>query len=74
MTRWIVEHLGPDVPVHFTAFHPDFKMLDIRADTAGDADARAGRSRSPTACATRTPATCTTPRAAARHAEAAARS
>ena len=28
MTRWIVERLGPDVPVHFTAFHPDFKMTD----------------------------------------------
>ena len=28
MTRWVVEHLGPDVPVHFTAFHPDWKMLD----------------------------------------------
>jgi pyruvate formate lyase activating enzyme len=28
MTSWIVEHLGPDVPVHFTAFHPDYKMLD----------------------------------------------
>jgi len=28
MTRWIVERLGPDVPVHFTAFHPDWKMLD----------------------------------------------
>jgi pyruvate formate lyase activating enzyme len=28
MTRWISEHLGPDVPLHFTAFHPDFKMLD----------------------------------------------
>jgi len=27
-TNWIVEHLGPDVPVHFTAFHPDYKMLD----------------------------------------------
>lgn len=26
MTQWIVEHLGPDVPVHFTAFHPDWKM------------------------------------------------
>jgi pyruvate formate lyase activating enzyme len=31
MTRWVVEHLGPDVPMHFTAFHPDFKMLDIEA-------------------------------------------
>jgi pyruvate formate lyase activating enzyme len=28
MTRWIVEHVGPDVPVHFTAFHPDWKMTD----------------------------------------------
>ena len=27
-TTWIVENLGPDVPVHFTAFHPDWKMLD----------------------------------------------
>ncbi len=29
MTQWVVEHLGPDVPIHFTAFHPDYKMLDI---------------------------------------------
>jgi pyruvate formate lyase activating enzyme len=28
MTRWIAEHLGPDVPIHFTAFHPDYKMMD----------------------------------------------
>jgi pyruvate formate lyase activating enzyme len=28
MTGWIVEHLGPDVPIHFTAFHPDWKMRD----------------------------------------------
>jgi len=28
MTRWIVDHLGPDVPVHFTAFHPDWKLQD----------------------------------------------
>ena len=27
MTGWLVEHLGPSVPVHFTAFHPDWKML-----------------------------------------------
>jgi len=26
MTRWVVDTLGPDVPMHFTAFHPDFKM------------------------------------------------
>lgn len=28
MSQWVVEHLGPDVPLHFTAFHPDWKMLD----------------------------------------------
>ncbi len=28
MTEWIVEHLGPDVPLHFSAFHPDWKMRD----------------------------------------------
>jgi pyruvate formate lyase activating enzyme len=28
MTRWVVDSLGPDVPMHFTAFHPDFKMRD----------------------------------------------
>ncbi len=28
MTKWIAENLGPDVPLHFSAFHPDFKMLD----------------------------------------------
>jgi pyruvate formate lyase activating enzyme len=29
MTRWIAEALGPDVPLHFTAFHPDWKMTDV---------------------------------------------
>ena len=28
MTAWIAERLGPGVPLHFTAFHPDWKMLD----------------------------------------------
>jgi pyruvate formate lyase activating enzyme len=31
LSEWIVEKLGPDVPVHFTAFHPDWKMRDIGA-------------------------------------------
>ena len=31
MTAWVVEHLGPDVPMHFTAFHPDWKMRDVAA-------------------------------------------
>jgi len=29
MTQWVVQTLGPDVPMHFTAFHPDYKMTDI---------------------------------------------
>jgi len=28
MTRWVVENVGPDVPWHFTAFHPDYRMRD----------------------------------------------
>ena len=28
MTQWVVEHLSPDVPMHFSAFHPDWKMRD----------------------------------------------
>ena len=28
MTQWVVEHLGPDVPMHFSVFHPDWKMMD----------------------------------------------
>ena len=31
MTAWIVEHLGPDVPLHFSGFHPDFRMRDVPA-------------------------------------------
>src|SRR5262249_55200230 len=27
-SRWVMEHIGPDVPLHFTAFHPDWKMTD----------------------------------------------
>jgi pyruvate formate lyase activating enzyme len=28
MTRWIADELGCDVPLHFTAFHPSWKMMD----------------------------------------------
>ena len=28
MTRWIADNLGTDVPIHFSAFHPDYRMLD----------------------------------------------
>jgi pyruvate formate lyase activating enzyme len=27
--EWMAQHLGPDVPLHFTAFHPDWKMRDV---------------------------------------------
>ena len=30
MTAWVVEHLGADIPMHFTAFHPDWKMTSHR--------------------------------------------
>jgi pyruvate formate lyase activating enzyme len=28
MSGWVVEQLGPDVPWHFTAFHPDYRLRD----------------------------------------------
>jgi len=28
LADWILDNLGPDVPLHFTAFHPDFKLRD----------------------------------------------
>ena len=28
MSNWILQNLGDEVPLHFTAFHPDFKMRD----------------------------------------------
>lgn len=31
MCRWIMKELGPDVPLHFSAFHPDHKMPDVPA-------------------------------------------
>ena len=31
MSDWIVKELGADVPLHFSAFHPDYKMTDIAA-------------------------------------------
>ncbi len=35
MSQWIMSHLGPDVPLHFTAFHPDWKMRDKAGTAAG---------------------------------------
>ena len=29
LSRWVANELGPDVPLHFTAFHPDWKLDDL---------------------------------------------
>jgi pyruvate formate lyase activating enzyme len=29
MSKWIARELGPEVPLHFTAFHPDFRMTEV---------------------------------------------
>jgi pyruvate formate lyase activating enzyme len=42
MTQWVVEHLGPDVPMHFSAFHGDWKMRD-KPDTPHETLAMARR-------------------------------
>jgi pyruvate formate lyase activating enzyme len=31
LIRWVIEHLGPATPMHFSAFHPDYKMTDRNA-------------------------------------------
>jgi len=31
LSAWVAKALGPDVPLHFTAFHPDWKMRDVAA-------------------------------------------
>jgi pyruvate formate lyase activating enzyme len=29
LSDWVAKELGPDVPLHFSAFHPDYKMSDV---------------------------------------------
>lgn len=31
LIRWVIEHLGPETPMHFSRFHPDYKMTDRAA-------------------------------------------
>ncbi|MBI3481285.1 MAG: AmmeMemoRadiSam system radical SAM enzyme [Nitrosomonadales bacterium] len=31
LSKWVSQELGPDVPLHFSAFHPDWKMADVPA-------------------------------------------
>jgi pyruvate formate lyase activating enzyme len=34
LAEWVMDRLGPDVPLHFTAFHPDYKMLEVPPTSA----------------------------------------
>jgi pyruvate formate lyase activating enzyme len=34
LSRWVMRELGSEVPIHFTAFHPDYRMRDIPATPA----------------------------------------
>jgi pyruvate formate lyase activating enzyme len=34
LCEWFARELGPDVPLHFTAFHPDFKLMDLPSTPA----------------------------------------
>lgn len=38
MCEWILHNLGDEVPIHFTAFHPDFKMLNKPGTPPGTLD------------------------------------
>ena len=38
LSDWVLTHLGPDVPLHFTAFHPDFKLQDKPRTSAATLD------------------------------------
>ncbi|HQT25428.1 MAG TPA: AmmeMemoRadiSam system radical SAM enzyme, partial [Burkholderiales bacterium] len=40
MSEWIAQNLGEDVPLHFTAFHPDYKLKDLPA-TPGESLSKA---------------------------------
>ena len=59
LAEWVGEHIGAEVPLHFTAFHPDFKMMDRRPRRPRRSRARAP-SRAEAASATSTPGTCAT--------------
>ncbi|MBU0710973.1 AmmeMemoRadiSam system radical SAM enzyme [bacterium] len=38
MTRWIVKNLGVDTPLHFSAFHPSFKMMQLQRTSKTELD------------------------------------
>jgi AmmeMemoRadiSam system radical SAM enzyme len=58
LSRCVAERLGLDVPLHFTAFHPDWQMVD-RPPTPPATLSRARRIALGNGCTTSTPATST---------------
>jgi pyruvate formate lyase activating enzyme len=46
MCEWIAENLSPDVPLHFTAFHPDHKLREIESTPAATLQRACGIARS----------------------------
>jgi hypothetical protein len=63
LAKWVATEMGPDVPLHFTAFHPDYKLDQLPPTPPATLAAPAASPAMP-ACTTFTPATCTTRRAA----------
>lgn len=47
LSRWVERELGPDVPLHFTAFHPDYKMPNVPATPPAHLPAQACLRRTP---------------------------
>ncbi len=45
MCDWLVGNLGPDVPLHLTAFHPDFRMTDTPPTPAATLSRARGQAR-----------------------------
>ncbi len=35
LSQWVYSHLGPDVPLHFSGFHPDWRMREVPPTPAG---------------------------------------
>jgi pyruvate formate lyase activating enzyme len=35
LIQWVLDEVGPDVPIHFTRFHPDYKMLNLPPTPVG---------------------------------------
>ena len=59
LSEWIVDRLGPDVPLHFSAFHPDWKMHDVPATPPATLSRAREIAKAP-GCATSIPAMFTT--------------